>query len=307
MVPFVWMMGQARNIWQLATAHVATAFLFGIEVALISILAGLFAADNERGRVFGFLGLTMGLGSIIGGLSVGPIVDHWGYSTMFSVLCIFSLILPAIGLFVEDKKIDQVPKQTEPEHTEKPNFGKAFFVLLLAHLIALFVNGTGNIGRSLAMNQVGFAATAITSTAVVAGLVSLPLPYILGWLSDRLGRKRLLATCYASFALCMVMFAISNSLWHFWLASILFRIGLSSNNVGSAFVTDLVEPKALGRGVSLFQGMGWIGPSIGVGVAGYAFQNLGIARALLISAAFPVIGIFLLVFIRTAKQRVPVT
>jgi DHA1 family tetracycline resistance protein-like MFS transporter len=306
MIPLVWIMGEVKNIWQLAVTTAAVWFLGGIEIAVINILAGLFAAENERGRIFGLLGLTMGLGAIIGGLSVGPIVDRWGYPTMFSVLCLFPVILLTTAIFVKDKKIEQIPIHTAPEHNEKPSFGRAFIILLLAQLIAVIVNGTRNIGRSLAMNNLGFAATAITSTGVIGGLVSLPFPFILGWLSDRLGRKRLMVICYASFAIGMVMYAVSKSLWHFWIASTLLTIGLVSNSVGTAFVTDLVTPKALGRGVSLFQGMGWIGNVIGLAVAGYAFQNLGIATAMFIGAVLPLIGIVLIISIRVAKQRIPV-
>jgi len=306
-IPLIWMMGQAVKIWQLSIITATIWFLFGMAFASLNVLAGLFAAENERGKVFGLLGLTMGLGAIIGGLSVGPIVDRWGYPTMFSVLCLFSVILPTTAIFVKDKKIEQVPNQTAPEHSEKPSFGKAFIVLLLAQLIAVIVNGTGNIGRSLAMNNLGFAATAITSTSVIGGLVMLPFPFILGWLSDRVGRKCMMVICYASYALCMVMFALSKSLWQFWIAATLFGIGFISNSVGTAFVTDLVEPKALGRGVSLFQGMGWIGNVIGLAVAGLAFQNLGIATAMFIGAVLPLIGIVLLILIRVAKQRIPVT
>jgi DHA1 family tetracycline resistance protein-like MFS transporter len=157
------------------------------------------------------------------------------------------------------------------------------------------------------MNNLGFAATAITSTGVIGGLAMLPFPLILGWLSDRLGRKRMMVICYASYALCMAMYALSKSLWHFWVASTLFGIGFISNSVGTAFVTDLVEPKVLGRGVSLFQGIGWIGNVIGLAVAGYAFQNLGITTAMFIGATFPLFGIVLIISIRVAKQRIPMT
>jgi MFS family permease len=307
MIPLIWMMGEARNIWQLAAATAAVWFLGGIEISVVNILAGLFAAEYERGRIFGLIGLTFGLGAIVGGLSVGPIVDRWGYPTMFSVLAVFSVILPATAIFVKDKKIERVPNHTTPEYREKPSFGKAFFVLLVAHLIAVIVNGTRNIGRSLAMNNLGFAATAITSTGVIGGLVSLPFPFVLGWLSDRLGRKRLMVICYASFVIGMVMYAISKSLWHFWIASTVLSIGLISNSVGNAFVTDLVAPKALGRGVSLFQGIGWIGNVIGLAVAGYVFQNLGISTAMLISAALPLIGIVLIISIRVVKPSITVS
>ena len=89
-IPLIWVIGQVRNIWQLALATAAVWFLLGIATAVITIITGLFASEDKRGTVFGFLGLTMGLGAILGGLTVGPMIDRWGYPTMFSVLTRFS-------------------------------------------------------------------------------------------------------------------------------------------------------------------------------------------------------------------------
>ena len=83
-------------------------------------------------------------------------------------------------------------------------------------------------------------------------------------------------------------------------------IGIISNSVGTAFVTDLVEPNALGKGVSLFQGMFWIAYIIGLAVSGIAFDNLGISTVLFIGTTFPLIGIVMIISIREAKERVPV-
>jgi predicted MFS family arabinose efflux permease len=105
----------------------------------------------------------------------------------------------------------------------------------------------------------------------------------------------------------MVIFAISKSVWHFWIGTTLFAIGLISNSVGTAYVTDLVAPEILGRGVSLFQGMFWIGYVIGLAASGYTFQILGITTAMILGAALPLVGIFLIISIRLVKTRVPVT
>ena len=74
-IPVILEMGRAENIWQLATATAAVWFLYGIATATISTLAGLFASKNERGKVLGIIGMNMSLGSIVGGLSLGPIAD----------------------------------------------------------------------------------------------------------------------------------------------------------------------------------------------------------------------------------------
>ena len=168
-------------------------------------------------------------------------------------------------------KVEQKPKPSAPGITEKPNFSKAFFVLLVAQLVVVTINSMASMGRSLSMNNLEFTATAITSTLVISGIVSLPLPYVIGWLSDRMGRKPMMIICYASYGLCMILLAFAASLWHFWVAVIFLKVGMVSMNVGAAFVTDLVDSKVLGRGISLFQTMGFVAMAIGCAVAGNAF------------------------------------
>jgi MFS family permease len=305
LVPALWTMGQAGNLGVFAASFSAITFLWGVGVTLINVLAGLFAPGNERGRVFGILGLTVGLGNILGGLSVGPMVDRWGYRTMFSALALLAVLVPVVALFMQDKKTERAAARAAAEHGESPGLGRAFLQLLAAQLIVITVHGEGNIGRSLSMNGLGFAATALTSTGVIGGLVSLPFPFILGWLSDRLGRKRMMVICYASYGLTMVIYALSQSLWHFWIGSVFFSIGMISNSVGTAFVTDLVDSRVLGRGVSLFQGMFWLANVIGLAAAGYVFQSFGISPTLLASAALPAVGIILVLSIRVPERRVP--
>jgi MFS family permease len=305
--PLYLAMGQTEDFWSFAAVCLFACLLFGAMIALISILTGLFSGKDERGRVLGVIGMTAALGAVIGGFCIGPIVDRWGYTTMFTVVGLSFLIPSLVGIFLEDKKIKTVVKSTVSKPKGKFNFGKPFFILLSAHLIAYIVFGIGNLGRSMAMNNLDFTAASITSTATVAGFISLPFPFLLGWLSDRLGRKRLLIICYTSFVLCMIAFAVSKSLWHFWIAAGLLRIGNVGKDVGAAYITDLVNQESLGRGMSLFQGMFWIGQMIGYTVAGVEFEKLGIETALFLSAMLSVISIILMIFIRVEKQQKHVT
>jgi MFS family permease len=159
-------------------------------------------------------------------------------------------------------------------------------------------------GRSLAMSGLGLSAAALTGAVSIGALVGLPFPFILGWLSDRLGRKPLMIACYALYGIAMVVFAVSKSMWHFWVATMLMAVGQDSATVGTAFVIDLVPPQALGRGLSLFNGIFWVGMVAGLAGTGYAIQNLGITAVMLISVALPLIGIFLVISIREVRQRV---
>jgi MFS family permease len=45
------------------------------------------------------------------------------------------------------------------------------------------------LGRSLLMNDLSFGAMAISTTGAIGGIVGMPLPLLVGWLSDRAARR----------------------------------------------------------------------------------------------------------------------
>ena len=103
----------------------------------------------------------------------------------------------------------------------------------------------------------------------------------------------------------MAILAVAGSLWHFWAATILMGIGYDGGTVATAFVADLIPPRALGRGVALLTGMGSVGLVVGLAGAGYAVQKLGVSTVMRISAALPLIGIALVSAVREPERRLP--
>ena len=302
--PAIWLMGRATNIWQLAALGATTFFLLGVGITLTSILAGLFAEETERGKVFGILALTSPLGALIGGATTGPMADRWGYPTMFAALSIYMILWPLAGLLVEDKVMARVRRREASTAGGRPGLGGGFVLLFLASLAATVANFVNMMGRSLAMKELGFAAAAISSTQAISGAVALPLPPLMGWLSDRVGRKRSLALCYLAGTAGLLVLAASASLWHFWVAASLLRVLVSVNSaVGSALVTDLVPRESLGRGISLFSATLWIGGIIGYASTGQAIQNLGMASTFIVAAFLPLIAVASLIPIRQARRE----
>ncbi len=274
-VPAIWLMGEVTSAWQLTALTVLVWFMGGLNLTVLSILAGLFARKEERGRIFGALALTGALGALIGGLSIGAIVDRWGYSTLFATLAVLMALGPLLALLLEDKP-GALPERSTQKSGGVMSLGGAFYLAILASSMAGIALFVGRLGTSLAMHGLNFPRAAITSTAAVGGLIALPLTPLVGWLSDRYNRKLLLMLCYFACACGLATLAISTSFWHFWIASSLLSIqAYAGSGIGSALIADLVPAASLDTGLSIFSSAQFVGGIAGFALAGLAIQQYG--------------------------------
>jgi MFS family permease len=290
----LWLVGRAGNVW-VATSLFALAWFFGgMGLSLLSILTGVFAPSGKRGRIFGLITSTGGLGALAGGLAFGPIADLFGYSSMFAIVAIFSISGPLIAFLLKEPALGTQKKLSVERHV-----GVSFMLLLVASTLAGIALFVALLGRSLVMNQLAFNSAAISSTAAIGGAVTLPLPLLFGVLSDRVGRKRLLAICYAMAIIGMLSLAVSSLLWHFWIAiSFLTVLSYASSGVGYAFVTDLTPREYLGRNISLYGATTWLGGIVGFAIAGVMMQTVGSSFTFLLGAILLLVALFFLMRIR---------
>jgi MFS family permease len=307
-IPATWMLNRTTDIWSLAMITAIIWFLGGASLTLLNILAGLFATKTDRGKVFGILAMADASGALIGGLAVGRIVGQWGYSKFFMVLTLFSMLSPLIAVFLEDKVVARTHPVQSANSKERQGLGRSFLFLFLASTIAGTILVVGRLGTSLVMNEHGFIVAAIASTGVISGAAVLPLSALLGWLSDRIGRNRLLVLCYLSITAGMVILTISSSLWQFWFVAALLSVGNIGKGVGSALVTDLVPHKSVGKAMSLFSATIWIGGIIGFAGTGYTIQHVGMSFTFILGATLSLIAVILLIPVRQTVRgatRVP--
>ena len=96
-VILLWLAGRVTTVLELALVTGATWFFAGVIFSQTATLVGLSATEQDRGTAFGVLGMTNGLGGLLGGLSVGYIVDHLGYGGAFTILAGFSLLIVVGG------------------------------------------------------------------------------------------------------------------------------------------------------------------------------------------------------------------
>jgi SET family sugar efflux transporter-like MFS transporter len=300
-IPTAFFLGRVESIWSLTLLTALLWFCGGLGLALMGILTGMSAREDQRGKIFGILSLTGGLGALTGGLAAGALVDRWGYPTLFSATAIFLVLWPLSGLFLTEAKTTRVNRE-EGDVTAKPQLGRSYYHLFSASLVASIAAFVIVLGRSLRMGDLAFNATDISLTGAVSGIISMPLPLLMGWLSDRTGRKVYLILAYLAASSSLAILAVSSSLWHFATVMALqaFFTGVNGS-VGNALVTDLLPQEALGKGLSLFGATSWIGGVLGFAGAGYAMQNLGMLPTFIIGGCLPLVGILLLVPVRGPK------
>src|SRR5579864_5021306 len=95
-------MGQITQFWQLVPLTVIAWLCGGITISMTTIMAGLFSAESERGKIFGLLGLNGGIGALVGGALSGPVVDRWGFAALFLSAGLGPLMTILVGLPLPD-------------------------------------------------------------------------------------------------------------------------------------------------------------------------------------------------------------
>jgi MFS family permease len=297
-IPCTWLCGHVANVLQLAILTGVSWFFAGILFSQAATLVGLAAEPHDRGTAFGIIGMTSGLGAVIGSLLLGPLADRVGYSGMFTWLAPLGIFIIAGGLLSVESGTAASPEPARVARTVSRGIGGLLVLLLAAQLLAAITNGPANLGRSLSMHAKDFSNTEITLAMAVNGLVSLGLSLVMGKLSDRIGRRWVLIASCAAISASLLLLGFSSFLWQFVASAALFGFLGVLPGVGPSLVVDLDPAGNVGRNVSLYGSMIWVGSIIGNGSSGYAMQSLGTVPPILIASIFPAVAAVLLLFIR---------
>lgn len=296
-----WLAGRVTTALQLTLVTGASWFCGGVIFSQTATLVGFIAPTEDRGTAFGILGMTNGFGSLLGGLSVGYIADRLGYGGVFGILAGFSLLIIVGGFLLPSSP--SVPLSDAAGGSPREEAGRTglgFALLLVAMFLTALVNATGNLGRSFLMAEGSFSKSAITLTAAIIGLAGLVFSFLMGRLADRIGRRAVLIASIAVTGASLLLLGFASREWQFYIFAALFGFLSVATAIAPAYVVD-VEPRNVGRSVSLVQSSFWVGSILGMGATGVAAARLGTSNAVLVSCAFPAAAAILLLFRRKVK------
>lgn len=302
-IPVIWLMSQAASLAQLTMLTGLYYFCLSIGFTMVINLVGLSAGETERGKVFGVLGITGPIGGVIAGMVSGVIANRWGFPSLFMTAALVWGLALLIALLVEGKTVRPANSSSASGSSSPLALGTAFYVMLAANLIAFGCSFVSVLGKPLQMDGLGFDPEAISGVVAVGSAVSIPLPFLLGLLSDRLSRYYVIAFCFLIGALGLFALIGSNLIWHFAVASALLPSVGASMGISQALVTDLVPSKSLGVALALYNAALQIGIVIGLISAGNAIQSFGLTTTYIAGAVLTLVAIVLLLAVRAGKKR----
>lgn len=303
-----WLTAAATLPWQVGLLTAMTWFAGGIQAVLIHIQVGHHADQTSRGKTFSLMFLAVPLGALVGGLTIGRLVDWQGFPAMFRVLgVVYASLFPIMGYFAlqEDTPAQASPTTTAAE--KRPvHLGQAFKLLLLISFLFNVTIFIARLSTSLEMQTLRFSAGAVSSTMAAGGLVSIPFIFWFGSLSDRLGRRRFLAFNYVLGIAGVLLLISATQLWHFWLVSIFLSVSnYASASVSSALATDLLLKEAFNKGLSFLNASSWIAAVVGFSGAGFLMDTLGGTPLYFIAAALSLLALVLLPLLQGRTMGLP--
>jgi MFS family permease len=265
---------------------------------MVNIITGLYASEKQRGRAFGLIGASLALARVLAGLTAGPVVDRWGFPALFIATAGIYVALVLVALFLEDKKV--LPRRSARKTMKQGTLGHPTLLLLMgASILAFSVMYLDTMTRPLAMAARRLNPTAITMILAISGLATLPLPYIMGWLSDRVGRRLTLMLCYLMPMVGIALMISASTIWQFGIAEVFLIVINSGIPVGSALIADLVEPEQLSVSLALYSATKWMGAVLAFTGTGITIQYLGL------TAAFYVAGVLALLAVLFVRLSLP--
>jgi MFS family permease len=216
----------------------------GVRTAPRDALIADSGAPETRGRDFGVHRALDTFGAAIGPLVAWAVLalSPDGYRTVFLISAIPGTIAIAVVLFAVRERRPQASREAVPAMRLR-HLGRPFAVFTVVSAVFALGNSSDAM-LVLRAQDLGARAAIIPLMYFVFNVVGSLLSAPLGSLSDRLGRRRMIAAGFAGYALVYAGFSAAQGGLAPWLLFAAYGVPYAlTEGMTRAFVVDLVRPE----------------------------------------------------------------
>lgn len=289
--------------WQVLFVRFADRIGKGIRTAPRDALIADTCNPDEKGKAFGFNRAMDHAGAFIGPIIAFILLAYFtkSYRLVFALSFIPALIAVFVVLFlVKEKKSETVCAENVGETYMQSLQIKSFNKNFKNYLFIIFIFTLGNSSDAfllLRAKDLGISTALIPILWVLLHLVKMASSIPGGALSDKFGRKKVIAAGWIIYFLVYIGFAFAKTPLHIWILFAVygFFFGLTEG-AEKAYVSDLVNPQARGSAYGIYNftiGIGALPSSV---IMGVLWQKFGVVTAFSFGAILAVIASFLLIF-----------
>jgi MFS family permease len=299
------LMGVAGSWWHVLLLRFSDRIGKGIRTAPRDALMADSAGEGKRGLVFGFQRAMDNAGAIMGPLAAALLLPllHNDLRTLFFLSAIPGVLaLILVFFFVREVR----PKKSTARLSIRdglagvdPNFRYYLVVVLLFTL-----GNSSDAFLLLRASSAGIPAALIPILWMVLHIVKTVTGIPGGYISDKIGRKKVIISGWVVYAAIYVAFAFVTTSTGIWILFGFYGIyfGLTEG-AERALVADLVGEDRRGTAYGLFNltvGIGALPSSI---IFGIIWQYAGFGYAFTMGAGFALLASILLLFVRPHRPN----
>ena len=314
------MMGFSYSIPEL----VAWRFIAGVGGALFTTGSFAYLADistpENRGK---FMSLQQG--SLLIGVNLGPILggfvaEHLGYRWAFYMT---GILIGVSAIWTLSKLPDYKPAnasvKASPQETAKPQRSSDLhvalglltnptFLMVNIFTMVVFFTRTGSLQSMVplkAEGELGMSPSQLGLLFSASMAVNMLFVLPVGSLTDRIGRKAVILPGIILSFISLAMFALGSSVWMFFLAAIVYGMGIGIvGPAPAAYVGDMVPKGKSGLTMGIYRSFGDLGFIIGPTLLGTIADRTTLSDAIWVNSALTILsGIALILIAKETLVR----
>jgi MFS family permease len=273
----------------------------GLKDAPRDALVASSAGTRKLGFAFGVQRMLDTLGSVVGPLVTFGLLRVWvnrpgKYQAIFFVAGVIAAVtLLIIGLAVRERQAAVAKQRISLAVLRGP------FAGFLAVMLLFTLGNSSDAFIILRAQDVGVASVLIPVVYALFNLVSAAAAIPAGRLSDRIGRRRVIACGWTVYAIAYLGFALANSPWMIWVLYAFYGLFYAfSEGAAKAMVAELVSEESRGTAFGLYNAAVGVMALPASLVAGVLWHRISPAAPFAFGAALAGLALFGLWFVPPA-------